>query len=62
MPDDTLDWFVKKYSKLIGKQVVQVAKSDDEEPFYGLVFDDGTVAWIQCDPEGNGPGFLQLQA
>ena len=34
-------------------------------PYYasidGLRFDDGAVAWIQQDPEGNGPGHLALE-
>jgi hypothetical protein len=29
--------------------------------FYGLEFTDGSIAWIDCDPEGNGPGFLKIQ-
>jgi hypothetical protein len=30
-------------------------------PIWGLKFDDGTMAFILCDPEGNGPGHLEIQ-
>ena len=59
-----MDAFVKEYTKLVGKKIVKIAKDSDDDigAVYGLVFDDGSVAWILCDPEGNGPGFLELQA
>lgn len=56
------DFFVSEYSKLVGKTVQKIVKdSADGEPFYGLQMSDGTVAWIEQDPEGNGPGFLRIQ-
>jgi len=32
-----------------------------DEPFPGVEFTDGTVLIVQRDPEGNGPGFMQLE-
>jgi hypothetical protein len=46
------------YGKLVGKKVTRVIR---EEEIYGLVFDDETVTWILQDPEGNGPGHLEIQ-
>lgn len=56
--------YEKEYSKLIGKRVKGLVKSPPEmgmKECYGLEFTDGTVAWIMCDPEGNGPGFLAIE-
>lgn len=59
------DPFVKEYKQLTGKTVKRVVTSDmsggDSDAVYGLEFTDGTVAWILCDPEGNGPGFLSIE-
>ena len=64
-----MDAFEKEYSKLKGKTVRRVVRDtepkDDprgDDTVYGLEFADGTTAWILRDPEGNGPGFLDLQA
>lgn len=60
-----LDAFEKEYGKLVGKKVVGTCKTppeDGQEEQYGLLFDDGTVAWVLQDPEGNGPGFLEIEA
>ena len=52
--------------QLVGRKIVDVVYSGDEGPdnefeFVGLVFDDDAVAWILCDPEGNGPGHLDIE-
>ena len=55
---------VEHLSPLVGKTVKELAvdpEGVDGEPVFGLAFTDGTVAWIMCDPEGNGPGFLDLE-
>lgn len=55
--------FITHYQKLKGKTVKAVVtdghKGRDE--CFGLQFTDDTIAWIMCDPEGNGPGFLDIQ-
>ena len=49
--------------QLIGQKVIRVVKdpSSDIGPIWGIQFDDDTVAFILCDPEGNGPGHLHIQ-
>ena len=54
------DPYVKHYRQLIGKKVTKIAKEAGGE-FYGLIFNDGTIAWILQDSEGNGPGFLNIE-
>lgn len=55
--------------QLVGGTIVGMC-SDKPEPgeptFYGLLvlMDNGErrrIAWIQCDPEGNGPGHLAIE-
>lgn len=49
-------------SKLKGKTVLDIVKDpSDGDDFYGLHFTDDTVAWVMRDPEGNGPGHLDIQ-
>jgi hypothetical protein len=55
----------KHLKRLVGKTVVGLVRdggSSYTDECWGLRFSDGTVAWIQCDPEGNGPGFLAIDA
>ena len=58
------DPYAEMYSQLVGKTVVGLA-NDSEGGFYGLILSnqkkEKTVAWIQCDEEGNAPGFLQIE-
>ena len=57
------DVFYEHYKQFMGQAVVGICH-DVEGGMYGLKFRDKkkkeTIAWIQCDPEGNGPGFLQV--
>ena len=53
-----------KFKKAMkGKVVDSIVGVDSGEgdPWPGLRFTDGSVLVIQCDPEGNGPGFAYLQ-
>lgn len=59
-----MDAFEKEYSKLVGKTVKRVVNDGGHgmtAKVYGLQFTDSTIAWILQDPEGNGPGFLEVQ-
>ncbi|MEN6550160.1 MAG: hypothetical protein ABFE07_29300 [Armatimonadia bacterium] len=58
----TQDYIAEHLHQLVGKKVTGVAKDSDSEfdATYGLMFEDGTIAWIMCDPEGNGPGHLDI--
>ena len=61
------EYMKKHLGSLVGLQVRELAIDDSEDtleefgaPVYGLIFSDSTTAWIMCDPEGNGPGFLDI--
>lgn len=59
---DLTNAFMAEYSQLKGKTIKRiVVDNSDHENVYGLLFTDGTIAWILCDPEGNGPGFLEIR-
>jgi hypothetical protein len=48
---------------LVGFKITGVAL-DKENESYGLVIERGKskkIAWVDCDPEGNGPGWLQVE-
>ena len=61
MTKETKDFYVNHYGKLKGKTVSDVILDEaDRDVFMGLLFTDGTQAWILCDPEGNGSGFLDI--
>lgn len=63
--DAVTEWAVKEYSKLVGRVCIGVTISADEK-FIGLVFAPikgklkKSIAWVQKDEEGNGPGFLAI--
>ena len=57
----------KHLQQLLGKTVTALVVDDTPdtlddfgEPLWGLKFTDGTVTWIMRDPEGNGPGFMDI--
>jgi len=60
------EWAADRMKYLTGCRLMRVMV--DEEGFPGLVFHSGEphqrefVVWIQRDPEGNGPGFLGIDA
>jgi hypothetical protein len=62
-PDPT----ISHLTQLVGKKIAGICHDDGADPtlggekIYGLVFDDETIAWILRDPEGNGPGHLEIQ-
>lgn len=48
---------------LIGWKIVATTITPDNES-YGFVAQKGEsrkICWIDCDPEGNGPGWLQIE-
>jgi len=75
MKNEKADYHVEHLSRLKGGTVQNViidrtAISDFGQPVYGLQFNipakpgqsSSTLhVWILCDPEGNGPGFLDIQ-
>ena len=67
------DYMEKHLSKLVGFEVKGFSLDDTKEtieefgePVYGLLLRnlktmEKRTAWIMADPEGNGPGFLDIQ-
>ena len=54
---------IKQAQRLVGARVMAVCNTPDFSSF-GLQFQCGkktVVAWVDCDPEGNGPGHLNLE-
>lgn len=48
---------------IIGKTVKRAVLCDagGDEKFPGLEFTDGSILVVTRDPEGNGPGFMNLE-
>jgi len=58
-----IDYYTKYLGQLVGCTVTGIAQTPEGE-FMGLVFKGGQgrfIAWIQCDPEGNGAGHLEIE-
>ncbi|MHB8734243.1 MAG: hypothetical protein ACYC6M_02960 [Terriglobales bacterium] len=57
VPPAAQTWEHRYYAQLVGKTVARVViDGSNRWPIIG--FTDGTEVVVQCDPEGNGPGFL----
>ena len=52
------DYCAKECEQLVGKKVTAVVIDKDHE-FMGLKIGK-KIAWVLCDPEGNGPGHLDI--
>ena len=61
---DELNAYQKHYSQILEGTLIDVAH-DATDDCYGLVFrmpnEEVKTAWISCDEEGNGPGFLDIR-
>jgi len=57
------DYYAEHYARLLGKTISGIVKDDSDESFgviYGLRLDSGEIAWVLTDPEGNGPGHIDI--
>jgi hypothetical protein len=53
---------ITHYSKLLGRTLTEIRfETYDGQPLPVLVFSGGTTAAVFCDPEGNGPGHLDIE-
>lgn len=55
---------VKHLSQLLGETITGIVYDEAETGtgrLYGLRLTGGKVAWILADPEGNGPGHLEIE-
>ena len=61
------DQTISYLTQLVGKKITGVCHDNGSDPtlegekIYGLVCEDDTIAWILTDPEGNGPGHIDIQ-
>lgn len=59
-----MDFYEKMYAKLVGGKIVGVARDSEEPEQKGLEIQmpngQRVIAWILQDPEGNGPGCLDI--
>ena len=67
--DEDARYCAEQCKELIGYCIVGICQ-DPENNSYGFILepaDDAELAgetkhaWIDCDPEGNGPGFVQVE-
>ena len=69
MNGDTVNREVERAGRLVGGTIQKVLKVDSSKLFpdgsYGLEvrMPDGKAfhVWVDCDPEGNGPGHLEIE-
>ena len=55
--------FAGELKQLIGGKITDTVVTEDEESYGFVVEKDGAkkVCWVDCDPEGNGPGFVSIE-
>lgn len=46
------------YGQLVGRRIVRVVHDGNDT--YGFELDNGKTCWMLQDPEGNGPGHLDI--
>lgn len=54
----------RHYGMLVGRTIVGLVEDpypNEDRADIGFKLDNGKVVWIMCDPECNGPGFLDIQ-
>jgi len=58
------EWFAESIEPIIGTRIVNAVVSTDKESWgFRVAFPNGKfkIVWVSCDPEGNGPGFLDIE-
>jgi hypothetical protein len=53
-------YLLKHLKPLLGRKIVDLIE-DSDDGVYGFQLDNGTLVWVLCDPEGNGPGHLEIE-
>lgn len=57
-------YWIDHYGQLVGKEVkwivFEMFEDDKHRPIPVIEFTDGTSAAVMMDPEGNGPGHLEI--
>lgn len=59
-----IEYEVKQLKPLVGGRITAVLQTPDNESFgFVITLPDRTKrrVWVDCDPEGNGPGHLNIE-
>jgi 3-oxoacyl-[acyl-carrier-protein] synthase III len=62
LPKST-QYHLKQAERLVGKTVKEIVVDLSDptiDPIIGILFGDGTLAFVLRDEEGNGPGALEI--
>jgi hypothetical protein len=52
---------LKQMDRLVGQRITGLIRAGENDPEF-VGFTTGVYdVWVLCDPEGNGPGFLDIQ-
>jgi hypothetical protein len=65
MNRQTVQWEIANTAALIGATICGVIKTPDLSSYgFKVESPDGETrnVWVECDPEGNGPGHLTIEA
>lgn len=57
-------YLIKHLSPLLGRKITGLIEDNSDkttDPFPGFRLDNGTLVFVSCDPEGNGPGHLMIE-
>ena len=54
------DYMLKHLEQLVGQTITGLLQDKDEPEIVGFQTKSFDV-WVLCDPEGNGPGFLEIE-
>lgn len=60
---DDVTFAAEQLKQLVGGKIVDTVVTEDNENYGFVVEVDGKekVCWVDMDPEGNGPGWIQIQ-
>lgn len=55
------EYMIERIKKeMLGRTIIEAVMSSNEES-YGFKLDNDLVVWVDCDAEGNGPGWLSME-
>jgi hypothetical protein len=63
MFSEDVTYAANELKKLVGGTIVATTITEDKESYGFVVERKGkrTTCWVDCDPEGNGPGWIQME-
>jgi hypothetical protein len=61
---EDVSYAAEELKQLVGGKITETVMTEDKESYGFVVKTKGgaeKVCWIDCDPEGNGPGWVSIQ-